>query len=247
MNLPRLDSTEYVISWQAHENAPVPAELEEREDVRIFRFDGCGISANRNNALSHARGLVSLTADDDLVYDASSLKDALSKALDLEAPALAVFSYDGPDAPLFPDKEIVLERTLPKGFISPAFVIALRRAATNDPWPLMFDLRFGPGSTLGLDAAEDEMIVLAARNSNIPRHYLPFKICTHPGLSTGHRKPTPGILKAWGVYIAKEYPLTALPRIILKAYRLRRKYSVGFLSTLRPLLHGYLKSFSIKY
>ena len=246
INLPILDSTEYVVSWQAHENAQVPAELAKRNDVRIFRFGGRGISANRNNALSHARGLVSLTADDDLVYDASFLKGALSKALDLEAPALAVFSYDGPDAPLFPQKEMILERTLPKGFITPAFVIALRRAATNNPWPLMFDLRFGPGSTLGLDAAEDEMIVLAARKKKIPRHYFPIKICTHPGLSTGHRRPTPGVLRSSGVYIAKEYPLTALPRIILKAYRLRRKYSVGFLATLRPLLRGYLKSFRIK-
>lgn len=246
MNLPILDSTEYVVSWQAHENAQVPAELAKRNDVRIFRFGGRGISANRNNALSHARGLVSLTADDDLVYDAPALKNALERTIDMDGSALAVFAYDGPDAPEFPEDETALGRTLPKGFVTPAFVIALKRESVQALWPLNFDIRFGPGSTLGLDAAEDEMIVLAARKKKIPRHYFPIKICTHPGLSTGHRRPTPGVLRSSGVYIAKEYPLTALPRIILKASRLRRAHSVGFLATLRPLLRGYLKSFRIK-
>lgn len=246
MNLPRLESTEYVVSWQSHENSPIPSGLDMREDVRILRFDGKGISSNRNNALSHARGPVALTADDDLVYDAAALNQALEKANGMEAPGLALFGYEGPDSPVFPEEEITLGATLPKGFVTPAFVIALKRSSAEELWPLMFDVRFGPGSSIGLDAAEDEIMVLSARKKKIPCRYFPIKICIHPGLSTGHRKPSDGVLRASGAYIAKEYPFTALLRIVLKAKRLNKTYSTGISGTWKSLMKGWLKSFTIK-
>ena len=66
MNLPVIDGVRYVVSWQSHEEAPVPESLV-RDDVEIHRFDGRGISLNRNHAYDHCRADIVLNADDDLI------------------------------------------------------------------------------------------------------------------------------------------------------------------------------------
>ncbi len=52
MVLPPIAGVRYVVSWQNHHDAPEP-EVLKRPDVTILRFDGVGLSANRNNALAN--------------------------------------------------------------------------------------------------------------------------------------------------------------------------------------------------
>lgn len=66
--LPPREGVGYVVSWQDHRNARIPDAVAARDDVEVLRFDGRGLSANRNNALEHCRADIILIGDDDLVY-----------------------------------------------------------------------------------------------------------------------------------------------------------------------------------
>ena len=69
MLLNPIDNVRYVISWQNHNNTPIPDKIIERKDVEVHRLGILGISNNRNNALEHSKGDIVLFSDDDLIYN----------------------------------------------------------------------------------------------------------------------------------------------------------------------------------
>ena len=70
----------YLVSWQQTSSTQQdpPHELLDRSDVRIVTIQGRGISANRNNALKHAKGDILVISDDDCRYTAENFKTILS-------------------------------------------------------------------------------------------------------------------------------------------------------------------------
>ena len=53
---PPQEGVKYVVSWQEHDDNPIPSELSSRADVEVYRLDKKGLSNNRNNAISHCKG-----------------------------------------------------------------------------------------------------------------------------------------------------------------------------------------------
>lgn len=236
-NYPELPGVEYVVSWQAHENAPIPEALVSRGDFRIFRFDGKGVSANRNNAFKYSRGEIIFVADDDLDYNAEELAKAISAMEKMELGSMGVFAYSGPDNKQFPTEETDLGL---KGALHPpgALQIAVRRSK-NGEIPHFFDERFGPGAKK-FTTSEDVVYYLSARKKGMKIRFFPIVICRHGELSTGYRPSvSPGAVMSEGAVIGLGWPRTAPLRLVLKAYRLSKSADISFFKAMRLLFKGY--------
>lgn len=234
MNLPVVDGVRYIVSWQNHGNAPIPASLM-RDDIEIYRFSQPGLSLNRNNSLDHCSADIVLIADDDIIYTADELKSVIHTFTANPDVDLATFKADMPAAPAFPSESCVLQEPLPKGYWVASFYIAFRRQAIGN-------LRFHPELGLGsprLHGAEDELFLLSAIRRKLRCRYFPIVICTHPNLSTGTKATfTAGNLRAAGCYITIAYPTTFPVRLLLKAWRISRNRQSGFFRALRYLFSG---------
>lgn len=241
MMLPPREGVRYVVSWQEHEDMPVPEALD-RSDVTLLRFKGKGVSANRNNALDHCRGDIILIADDDIVLNNSAL-DAIMEVFDADPSLdLATFRADIPGKSGYPAEPVHLKRRLPEGYSVSAIEIAFRRESCNE---LRFCTALGAGTSLA--AGEDEVFLDTAIRRGLVCRFLPIGICRHPHPSTGGTSElTPSILRGFGATIAMIYPLTVIARLPLKALRLRRNGRCGFFTALRHLASGAVASINIK-
>lgn len=224
----------YVVSWQEHQGCAVPPELG-RPDVEVYRFDGKGISENRNNALAHCRADVILFSDDDLIYKPQWLEE-LRRLFEAhpETDVATLISLHG-DPGRFPSEPTALGEKFPKGYSVASFEIALRRSTAGG-------LRCCPELGLGaprFHGGEDEMFLLSAIHRGLNCKFFPITICEHPHDSTGTKGTfTSGNLQASGVVIALTYPRTALLRVPLKAWRVYRKGQATLLSALKNITIG---------
>ncbi|MDE5688714.1 MAG: glycosyltransferase family 2 protein [Paramuribaculum sp.] len=230
-NLPQMRGVRYIVSWQRHENEAIPEGLSERDDIEIHRFDGIGQSSNRNNALCHCTGDIILIADDDVVYTSEGLKaliDVFEADMDVD---LVTFIGNPQPGRVFPDRPVELKRRLPRNYHVCAIEIAIRhRVAKN----MAFCMELGLGSPR-FHGGEDEMFLQSAIRRGLICRFYPVKVCNHPGESTGTKsRLTDANLRAAGCVIALTYPLSALLRLPMKAWRVSAKRQSGFF---RALLH----------
>lgn len=235
MNLPPIDGVEYVVSWQNHQHAPLPPSLGQRTDITVCRFDGTGVSANRNNALDHARGEVVLIGDDDLIYNKVALEE-VARIFQAD-PSLhyASFRFDGPDNKKYPSESVDINPR-PPHFHQTAFEVAFRRCdATRS---LRFCEQFGPGNRR-FSAGEDTVLAITARNMDLRSRFFPVTIATHPGLTTGLRRVTDsGVTRSKGAAITLEHPASFLLRLPLAAWRDSRAGRAPILRSLYNLFAG---------
>lgn len=238
MLLPPAQGVTYVVSWQDHRDAPIPADLAAREDVKIYRTNACGISGNRNNALDHCSGEIILFADDDLILYQDGL-DELRRIflvnLDLD---FATFRSEHGDMNRFPIEAVRLShKGFPKGYSVASFELAFRRESA--PW-----LRCCPELGLGSErfhGGEDEALLLAALHCGLNCWFFPVTICAHPHDSTGTKASlTDQNLLASGCIIALQYPWSAALRVPLKAWRLSRQGKAPLFRGLKLLAQGAL-------
>lgn len=238
MLLPPMEGVRYVISWQEHQGCNIPPELQ-RPDVEVHRFDGRGISANRNNALSRCTADIILFSDDDLTYKPQWLRNLKSIFEANPEVDVATFKSLHGDISRFPSEAVTLHRKLPKGYSVTSFEIALRRATAGS-------LRCCPELGLGsprFHGGEDEMFLLSAIHRGLCCRFFPITICSHPHDSTGTKaRFTTENLQASGVVIALTYPLTAPLRVPLKAWRVWRKGQAPLLSALKNITIGAMKA-----
>lgn len=235
MDVPEVDRVHYWVSWQMHENLPVPEPLLSRKDVTVLRSDSVGLSNNRNNLLENATGDAFLIADDDLRYTSAQLVDVI-RTFD-ENPDLeyASFMFTGADAKVYPSYACPLW-PVPKNFSQTSFEVAIRNNSRTAR--LRYNPFFGLGAPV-LRSGEDELLLLSAIRLGLNCRFFPIVITHHEGLTTGNRKITDnGVLKASGAVIAVQYPFTAFLRIPLKAYRLHKSGQASFLRSLRYMVYG---------
>ena len=227
----------FVVSWQEHENAPIPESLIDRGDVEVVRYDVKGLSNNRNNALAHSSADIVLIADDDLIFlpDFSvNIKEAFKSDPRID---LGIFKINFPNEKKYPDKDCRLRLPLPKGYYGSSVEIALRRERLDS---LKFWGEMGLGNPF-LHCGEDELFLISAIKRNYNCHFFNTTIANHPVESTGD-KVSPGILRGRGFIIGLIYPFTCLLRIPLIAFRIRKKKKSSFLSSLIELSRGALLS-----
>ena len=239
MRLPRLDGVSYLVSWQEPGGVAVPESLACREDVRVLPLEGLGLSRNRNHCLDNARGDILLVADDDLELYPEGLEAV--RRLFGENPGLEYgsFRYDSDVVKTYPVSACCLAR-LPKDFYQTSFEIALRRDSRAGL--LRFPENFGLGAG-EFTAGEEELFLKKARINGLDCRFIPVTIACHPGATTGVRaRLADGALRARGAVTAVEYPLTAVLRVPLVAWRVSRARQAGFMTALRLMAAGACKA-----
>lgn len=80
-----------------------------------------------------------------------------------------------------------------------------------------------------------ELLLMTARRMGLNCRFFPICIVTHPGLSTGNRKPTAKTLHARGAIVALSHRWTWILRLPVHAWRLRSVSALG------PLFAGALR------
>ncbi len=235
MVLPPVEGVRYVVSWQDSRGASVPDSLAARPDVEIYRFEGKGISANRNNAFDHCRSDIVLFSDDDLIYNKEGLMRLREVYKENPTLDLATLQSQHGDPSRFPAGETRLTVNYPAGYSVCSIEISFRRKSLGA-------LRLCPELGLGapkLGAGEDEMFLLSAIKRGKDCRFFPITVCSHPADSTGSkRRLSRAYLRASGCVIALSYPLTSFLRIPLKAWRLSRSGRSGFFRALGSLTRG---------
>lgn len=235
MDLPVVDGVHYWVSWQMHENLPVPEPLASRKDVSVLCTDTIGLSNNRNNLLENAEGDIFLIADDDLRYTSDQVRSVIDVFDENPEIDYASFMFTGADAKVYPSHVCHLW-PVPKNFSQTSFEVAIRNNFRTAR--LRYNPFFGLGAPV-LRSGEDELFLISAIRLGLNCRFFPIIITHHEGLTTGNRKITDnGVLKASGAVIAVQYPFTAFLRIPLKAYRLHKSGQSSFLRSLRYMTYG---------
>ena len=245
MNLPRVEGVEYVVSWQEHNDAKIPAELS-REDIVVTRCGKPGLSNNRNNAITHARGEIILIGDDDLVYCEKNLLDIIDAFKTHPDADLACFKYASKyyNKPYPPS--VVRIPPVPRNFNPCSYEIAFRRKHALTETPLLFNPAFGLGAGF-FKAGEEDLLFLRAIRLGLVCYFFPIVITFHNGISTGLRPVSDlGTLHASGAVIALTHPLTFPPRIIVNAWRIRQKKRAPFHKALTAMFRGAFTALSDK-
>ncbi len=235
MDLPRTEGVEYVVSWQEHENAPVPDAVASRPDIKVHRFDLRGVSLNRNNAISHAGAPLLLMSDDDLRYTSAQLTAVIKAFAEHPEVDYASFMYDGTAGKTYPDAETDIS-TPPRWFYQTCFEIAVRKSPRTAR--LLFNPCFGPGAPY-FTCGEDEIFYLTARRMGLNCRFFPITVTAHPHPSTGQRAIShPGILRTNGALIALNHPHTFWARIPVNAWRISRRGRAPLISSLAYMYAG---------
>lgn len=235
--LPKMKGVRYIVSWQAHENFPLPPSLVGRNDVEVHRLDAKGVSNNRNNALDHCRADVVLLADDDIDYEADSLLEVVKVFEENPDVDVATFKSIHENWRTFPKIPTTLKRRLPKKYYASSIEIALRRSTAGD---LRCHPEIGPGAPY-IQSGDDEVLLLSAIMRSLVCKFFPVTICVHPGESTGNRgKQSKGVIRGFGCVTALYRPWTSFLRIPLKAWRISRAGQASFFPALLFLTQGAL-------
>lgn len=235
--LPRIDGVSYLISWQHSKDneISIPAELS-REDVMIVHLQGRGLSRNRNNALRNATGDICLIADDDCTYRPEYFASVINTFKEKESLDLATFqmkfSYEGKT---YPQHSFDLKR-FERGYYVTSFEIAFRRTSVQEL--LEFNELFGLGAPV-LQSGEENVFIIEAIKKGLKCQYFPIIVVEHSHATTSStRVDNPGVVMAEGAYIHIAYPLTQIPRLLLKAKRLNDKNRLGLFTNIKLMIQG---------
>jgi len=239
--MPHKDDVDYVISWQNHCGYPLPEQLQ-RSDIKVLRYDGTGLSNNRNNALEHAAGDILLLADDDVAIIPGAIERLRDVYIRHPEADFVTYRSISPGIRVYPEVETVIGLPYPKGYVPSGIEYSLRRKTAGF---LRFCPELGPGAAR-FTCAEDTVFMLAAVRHGLICLFVPITVCEHPQESTGTRNDIPaGNLRAMGVNIALQYPYSAILRIPLKAWRVFRKQSTPLLPAFLHLAVGALSARSL--
>lgn len=237
---PALPNVRYIVSWQEHFNEIIPQKLLSRDDVEIHRFEGKGLSNNRNNALNYCKGDIVLIGDDDLHYKPDFSEKILSAFGDDETLDLALFKVDFEGGKTYPESDCILRIPYPGKYFVSSVEISFRRDRIGL-------LRFYPQLGLGapeMEAGEDEFFVLAAIKRGLKCKFINRIIGQHIGESTGSRVDM-SCLRGQGFVIRSMYPWSFIFRLTLKSLRMSKQKGVKFLNVLHHLNRG--AKLSIRY
>lgn len=234
--LPEIDGVDYVVSWQ-QSLGDIPSELQRRRDIRVFRIDGRGVSANRNNALDHAAGDVLLIADDDIDYKPEWLNTVRQSFAQHPESMFFLFQMKSLMQKQYPCKESTrIVNNLPKNHYATSCELAIRRTVIEHG--IRFDERFGINAPL-FTMGEDSLIVLQMMRMGFEGRYEPTVICFNHDTTSGQRHfKDPRQVASTGVLFAWQTPATAIPRALLKSVRMARSGQGPFIFSLVNLIKG---------
>lgn len=227
------EGVRYIVSWQDHEDYPVPDALSQRKDVEIWRCDKRGLSSNRNNAMSHCKGDIVVIADDDISYAPDFVKRIRRAFADNPDMTIALFKMDFEVKKNYPKENLRLGRRLPKNYYVSSVEICYRREDIGD-------LKFWEGLGLGsgsMESGEESMFVYSAIRRGLQVWFVNEYIGSHRGLTTGNKNKE-SRLKGEGFVMRMMYPMSFLWRMPLYSFRIWKDKKGLFFNTLFHLSAG---------
>lgn len=242
MKLPSINGVNYIISWQAHQDYEVPHNLL-RDDIKILRMEGVGLSRNRNNGILNSEADIIYIADDDLEILPGALEKIRDRYREYPDTDVATFKMKEENGKTYPEEITDLQLYLPKNYCVSSCELTFRRKISQN---IRFNTLFGINSGC-FGVGEEEIFHLEARKKGYKCRYFPDIIASHPHESTGIRRINdPKVIEGFGAVITKQYPHTFILRLPLKAYRIRKNKQYGFLKSMYYLTKGMIKSFRVK-
>lgn len=179
---PRIDGVEYLVSWQADEECPLPEALV-RDDFLICRSATKGLAVNRNIALSKASAPILLISDDDVVYTEDGLNAVIRAFHDHSEADIITFCYEStPSYKYYPSSSCSLNKC-PKGYYVSSIEIAFRRDSVQKK--IWFNENFGIGATF--PSGEEDIFLKDCLDKGLKGIYLPITIASHDGTTTSER------------------------------------------------------------
>ena len=238
MNLPVVEGVKYIVNWQKHEGAEIPAKLL-RDDIKVYRTSGEGSSVNRNEGIMHANSEIVYLADDDIQIMPEAFDTIIGRFEEFPDTQLATFMMKETARKKYPLEVTELNFYLPKGYSVATYQMAFRREIFPQ---ISFNEKFGINSGV-FEAGEDELFHLTARKHRIKCRFFPDIIASHPHEATGRRKINDKkILHGMGAVITLSYPKSFFLRIPLRAWRLHKAKRCRFFRALKHLFVGSWKS-----
>ena len=176
--LPEQDDIRYIVSFQYTDERYldlIPKTLQDRKDVSIFKYNGQGLSANRNLALEKSTADLIMYADDDTHISPSILdtvNTVFDKDPDLDVAFFCASTYTGKPLKKYPEKDFAIKR-MPESYSTSTIEMVCRRVKVQGY--VRFDERFGLGTKF-LTCGEEEIWLEDALKYGLNIHYYPVKI-----------------------------------------------------------------------
>ncbi len=219
---PETAGVEYLIAWQQpDEEIDVPEELL-RDDIHVFITRTCGISRNRNYAISCATAPLCLMSDDDVDFTAEELQLLIRTFESNPLVELMTIKYRShPNyTKNYPSFSFDLRKP-PRGYYVTAFEIAFRREA------VIGRVKFCENISLGtpvLRCGEEDVFIKDVLDANIKSYFFPITVGTHAHSTTAERDASaPYFLMTKGAVFSYIHHRTWLFRLIVNAWRARKR------------------------
>lgn len=244
--LPPRQDVSYIVSYQYTDERYlelIPATLTSRADVRIYKYRGQGLSNNRNQAMSHARGDVVIYADDDTRLCTDSFERitrAFERHPEIDVALFRVSTYIGRWLKDYPAEEAKMHYPIP--YSVSTIEMAFRREKVQGR--IRFDERFGLGTKF-LTSGEEDVWIYDAFRHGLTMHYFPEKIAeTSMMLKQSMIYVDAGVQRSYGALNYYIHGSTAWLHCLSFALRNTRKGYCHLIPMLRHLLEGvrYIKN-----
>ncbi|MCH5214803.1 MAG: glycosyltransferase family 2 protein [Muribaculaceae bacterium] len=237
---PKVEDVEYLVSWQRHDDAPIPEEIASRDDFTVLRSSSVGLCNNRNHLLLNASADLLLISDDDIEYSTDDLT-AVVQAFDTHPEAhFLSFKFRSECASKFYPDFIYSLSKAPKGTYVTSFELAFNRKKLlqDGTWPLLkFDPAFGINGTRFI-AGEEDILVDSLLRNGLSGLFIPQYVCTHNHPTTAQRMDDPvRLTETKGAVMWHVKRRTRHLRMLAHAWR-ERKGLLGFFGFCRAWLRG---------
>lgn len=244
VGLPMVDDVEYIVSCQNPDRIDLEsisrAIIGTRCDIRIYFFENCGLSRNRNNAFSVASAPYIYIADDDISFSPDGLRLVINRFEADSSLDVICTRAEMPESRVYPPNGHDLNIPFRFYWIV-SFEIALRRCAVE-----RVGLHFSEFAGIGapyLTAGEEEIFIESALRRGLKGTFVDIVVAHHPALTTAVRDGAKqGVIRAKGAFMwLKRGALAAILRIPVEAYRA----PVAFFKALLWLTQG--ASYAVKH
>lgn len=239
--LPPRDDVRYIVSYQYTDERYldlIPQALQERSDVSLYKYNGQGLSANRNLALDKSTADLVMYADDDarlLPETPDVIMKPFIEMPDLDVAFFCASTYTGKPLKDYPAEEFKV-LAMPSQYSISALEMACRRKKVQGI--IRFDERFGLGTKF-LTCGEEEIWLEDALRAKLSIRYFPHKIVeTSTMLKKSLIYVDAGVQRSRGAITYYMYGNRAWWQCLCFAARSTKKGYCHFMPMMRHLLEG---------
>lgn len=242
--LPPEDGISYIVSHQTDGHYDYPQAMFFRSDVKVFQISGRGLSANRNNAISHSTADLMVISDDDTTLNSVYLQGLRKFSLqhpDTDIFTMMVSTPSGDLLHYYPTKSFRYPH-VPKGFYYNSNEIVIRKSSRIP----QFDTRFGLGAER-LQMGEEEIFIYDCYKKGLHVEYHPYILQTIPNITTSSNYSTTFSLQEskGAVLTILHGRIMATARIIYTAFTMRHK--IPFVKHVKNMFAGMRYILSTKH